>query len=444
MNATADASGHIVHIVLPVDAKSVPPLAIATDDKVALELAPSAADVRFRRFAVESAGDVELPALVSKNVHVSTSGSIKGSFNVSREITLKTVTGDIDATVHVVPGHPKGPKPPKGPKEPKEPKDEEHEHEHKEHEHKHEHEHAEFEHKEEERDRKPCEGKRQQARSWGSWFPFNIFGGDKKPEGDKPEHGDHPHGPPPPPVGIRAMSVSGSIDLHIHKPPFVSTRTFAKSATGDVKVHGLPSFHGHFVAGSKVGEVKVVAGPKEIHTIKDKVTEKGRFVEGFVHFANGTFPHPPHHNHTEGEPEHKRPEHKKPEEDEDDSVMERRQHRDHGKKHHHDDNDDADKFNFDDNEEQDGDRPPPPGPPGKGKGKGRRPPPKGEHPPPPPGDDDHPHPPHGDHPPPPPGGDHPPHKGPKGPGGPHGPPHGPPGFSNVVAFTEVGNVVLVL
>ncbi|WOO76587.1 uncharacterized protein LOC62_01G000214 [Vanrija pseudolonga] len=311
---------HVVHIVLPSESKGIKDLSVSGAN-VRLELHSTAAGVRFKHLAVHATGSVHLPEVIAKAVEIeSPTGDIEGHFNVSRHLALRTVTGNINATVHVRPPHHHKDHDHDGHKDHDHDKDDDGHHDKHGPHHGDDHHHK---HGEEERavmGRMPCGGQKKRGLGLFAWI--------------RGDHPDHPKRPPfRLPVFIRATSVSGHVEVRVRKPHFVSTHTVARSATGNVKLLGLPSFHGYFRAAARVGTVKVKAGPKEIKYFHEKESETGKFVDGIVKLGNHTHhDHPDHPDHPK-HPDH--PDHPKHPDHGDHDHDELKALHHHGDKHHH-------------------------------------------------------------------------------------------------------------
>lgn len=282
-----DEASHIIHLILPRDAYRVPKLNIRAPNGIPIEFHSSVQDfeepLHFAGLTIASEGDIAVPdnMLVKTARLHSTSGDITGSYNVSRAIVLKTITGNIDASVwvHHLPPPPHGPHGPHGP-----PK------------------------KEHEEDEEVVEDLFMGRRSlFGK--AKNDKDHKKHDKDDKHHHHDHkpphrPHHPPPPPppVFVGAFSINGSIDLNVlpHRYPDPLLSVIVKSFTesGNVFVHVSRFFKGFFKAEAFDGELDLATGPnKTIEYLKEIVTEKGHIVEGLI-LPNGTHgprgpPHPP-------------------------------------------------------------------------------------------------------------------------------------------------------
>lgn len=308
-----DAS-HIIHLVLPRDATRVPKLNIRAPYGIPIEVHPSAMNseepLEFKGLTIVSEGDIAVPdnmLIETARLHT-TGGDITGSYNVSRAIVFKTVTGNIKTSVWVRPppppphGHPHGPPPPPhgpphGPPPPPP------------HGPPHGPPHQEYEDDAEE-DEKSHDG--QMKRS--------FFKGDKKHHKEhkkhdhdrKPPHPPHhpPHGhpppppPPPPPPFIGAFSVNGSVALDVLSKethnPFLSVLVKSFTHTGDVSVHISEFFKGFFKADAFHGDLDIASeGNKTVEYLKEVVLEHGHLVEGLImpnctHGPHG--PKGPHHS----------------------------------------------------------------------------------------------------------------------------------------------------
>ncbi|WWC67269.1 uncharacterized protein I206_101177 [Kwoniella pini CBS 10737] len=452
-----DAIGHRIHLVLPSQKHRLPSLTISSTNSINFELATSAQDLIFKDLTLKSeTGDINVPSLVGGKINLdAVAGTIGGTYNVSQALVLKTVTGNIDAKVHVIaPWHGPHHRPPPphkgkgkhGPKHEHDNDDDEEDHKHKSEHHdgsddedeekKHEHHKRNKKHskkgKKEHKKRKHHDHHKKDKRSWLSkWF-------------GKFERPSHPHPPPPPPprpAFIGAFSTTGSVNLTVlSQGNYTSSIIKAISKTNNVSVQHAENFRGLYEISSFVGNysLSIPEKYKDHHILEQFVGEKGGKEKGLVGFKRPKGQHSPENN----QPPSKG--HNLDKRDEGEDEME----------------DWIDIFQFSDVEEEiestpappKGDHPPPP-PPHKGPGGPGGPPPPphkgpGGPPSPPHGPPGSP-PPHGPpgkhHPPPPP--PHGPPKGPGGPGGPgrpHGPPHLPPGHSRVLAHTDIGNVQLVL
>jgi hypothetical protein len=282
-----EGASYKVHLVLPTTAHRVPPLKIRSPAAVPITFHASAAHLTFSHLTIASDADVAVPQVDALSARIfTTSGEIKGHYNVSRSLVLRTVTGDIEAVVVASPYHrgappPPGDKgehfpwpppsgPPRGPSNGGEP---------------------ELEARKHGRTKRmvspgpmPCSSKPS--------FLARLFGF------KKPHHPPPPHHPPHPPIFIGAFSTTGSITLDIysdHFPaPFLKTVTKAYSHTGDVFVHVSRFFKGFFEAEVAVGELDVATGGnKTLEVLHQVTTEKGEKLVGLIHPANGTWPHPP-------------------------------------------------------------------------------------------------------------------------------------------------------
>ncbi|WWD22727.1 hypothetical protein CI109_107220 [Kwoniella shandongensis] len=392
---------HTVHIVLPAQKRRISSLSISSTKSLKLDIHSSAEDVVFKHLSVKSeSGDISLPAIIAGRLELETSaGGINGTYNVSRALVLRTITGDINAEINVVPLFPPGPHGPNHthPHHPPHHKQDEefdldeshvdrpHDH-HDHHEHRDDHDHHERRHdKHHKHEKKHKKHHKKHEHKPSSWLPLSWF---------RPHHPPPDHRPPPRPVFIGAFSTTGTINLNVtRQPPFVSSDIKAFSHTGHVTVQAAKTFHGLYEIGTFQGkyEVSVPESFKHHKVLEEVKGEIGGRQKGLV------FGPPPHRNVTEVEGELQ-------EED----LAQR------------------------DDEDHRPDHPPskgPHGPPGHGHD----------------GPPDHPphgpphHPPHG-----------PPHHPPHGP--PHHPPHGPPphhpppppGSSRVSAHTDVGDVKVIL
>ncbi|WWC57639.1 uncharacterized protein I303_100171 [Kwoniella dejecticola CBS 10117] len=459
-----EAIDHRIHLVLPSHKHRIPSLKISSTDSIRFELAPSAQDLTFKDLTLKSeTGDIIVPSLVGSRVEVdATAGTIGGTYNVSQALVLKTVTGNIDAKVHVTEPwngpHQRPPPPHKGGKgegRPKHHDDDDHDHKDKSHDedsddddgghhekrsrhHKKDKKHKskKRDHKKKRRDHPHHKKNKPSKRSWFSrWFGKSDGPSDR-----------HPHPPPPPPprpAFIGAFSTTGSVNLTVlSQGSYTSSIVKAISKTNNISVHHAENFRGEYDISSFVGNytLSIPEKYKDHHVLEQIVGEKGGRERGLVGFKRPKGEHPPEKKQppSKGHNFGKRDE--VPVEDEDGEHE-----------------DWFDILQYADIEEDldaldappprpEGDHPPPP-PPHEGPGGPGGPPqppspphgPPGSPPPPPP-------PPHG-----PPGGEHPhpppppPHGPPRGPHRPHGsPPHLPPGHSRVVAHTDIGNVQLVL
>ena len=97
-------SYHVIHLILPTSINHLPSLHVSAPSPVIFSLHPSASDIAFGSFCLQLEGDVSLPPIEGKHVNIETvGGNIKGSFNVTERLILKTVTGDISANISVHP-----------------------------------------------------------------------------------------------------------------------------------------------------------------------------------------------------------------------------------------------------------------------------------------------------------------------------------------------------
>lgn len=203
---TSTESSHIVHVVVPLGARAVPALYLNSIKTIELAVHPSADDLRFKSVSAKTTEDIIFPSIQAGDVHLETvAGDVKGEFNVSRAIVFRTITGDIDVTVNVVPCHHGHKGNHTHPHKPHNLTESEHEHEHK---HKKDKAHGKHKSKrdvdEDDDEEKP--------KSRHGWWPF---GSDEVEDHDDfdvefddldefempppPSHEPGPHGPPPPP-----------------------------------------------------------------------------------------------------------------------------------------------------------------------------------------------------------------------------------------------------
>ncbi|WRT63258.1 uncharacterized protein IL334_000161 [Kwoniella shivajii] len=378
-----DLAEHVVHIILPARKNKISSLSVTSTKTLNFVLDSSAQDVVFKHLSLKSeSGDINVPALKGGKVELeTTTGAVGGTYNVSKALILKTITGDIKAGVHVLP-------PWNGPHHRPPHKNEsaidrpEHKFKHDDHHH-----HQEEKHEHKHKGQRHDHHKSPKSRSWLA----SLFS--KRPE--HPHHG-------PEPVFIGAFSTTGSVNLTIlSQGNYTSSviRSFTK--TNNVSIQHAENFRGFYRIGTFVGEyeVEVPEKYKTQHVLKEGTSETGGFQEGLVGFKRP---------HGQEPPKRKEPPSK-------------------GKRDEIEDEIEVDWLDI----AEDG----PQGPPHKGhKGhKGPQGPPSPPHK----GPGGPPHPPHKG-----PGGPpHPPHRGP---GGPHHPPPPPPGHSRVFAHTDIGSVQVIL
>lgn len=254
-------SVEIVRLALPKKSKKIRTLNIVSTDKIAVSVDSSATDLRIKNLLVDAKGDVSLNEVVAKRATVLNNGDITGTFNVTSLLRLETLSGDIDATINIIEKHNKGPKD----KEPKKPEETE--------------EPEESEEPEDRSEEKPCGFKKRFIR----WIGLDFT--------DK-HKGKHPK--PPKFAVVDARSIAGNIKLHVHKPKHVPARVTAHATSGNVEIDGPESFFGHFFAEAKVGGLEVKAeGDKEIKVMREKKTESGGFIDGFIRFKDQPWPKPP-------------------------------------------------------------------------------------------------------------------------------------------------------
>ncbi|ORY26519.1 hypothetical protein BCR39DRAFT_257324 [Naematelia encephala] len=316
-----DDARHIIHLVLPTSAESIPSLALWSPSTLNLFIHPSATDLPFDALSVSADGQIELPAVAHiDDLSIETkTGAISGSFNVTKALVLRTVTGDITASVHVKPlfpphgpngTHPHPPPPHKHAQEGEDDFEEEEEVEEEEEEdnevrwekrgkrgHKH---HSKKSYKA----KKRHHAKRQSEEKGAAWFPFSLFGSrqdkehrrhNKGPQGPPPPpHGEHPpppphgkapppppHGeyPPPPPHGEHPPPPHGERPPppphdkappphghphhpphgppHPHPPPPVFIGAFSTTGTINLTIHAPPFVSSDVKAFSRTGGVAV-------------------------------------------------------------------------------------------------------------------------------------------------------------------------------------------
>lgn len=216
--------------------------------------------------------------LSSQNLHAHegaiqlTSGAIKGSFNVSGELTLATLVGGIEANVSIFenPDH-----------------------------HRH--------HKHGKHNETASVAEQVEMAAEGSSSSASIEARKEKPH-HPPRDGPHPHPPPPPPhhrpkhlIKVLAKAGIGSVALTFVDDHLPSNKTsllaVAKAEIGDVALSVLPGFKGVFAEGARIGEVEFAnPGGSKIVIDKEKHVGPGGFVKGFV----GERPkdhHDHHHKH---------------------------------------------------------------------------------------------------------------------------------------------------
>ncbi|WVQ64353.1 uncharacterized protein L199_002515 [Kwoniella botswanensis] len=475
LSISAEGSvSHKVHLILPSSKSFISsPISISSAQSLNFEIDSSASGTTFRDLKLKSdSGDINVPSIVGARVELeSTTGTVGGIYNVSKALILKTVTGNIDAKVHVLPpwnGPSRRPPPPHGGDDkhkPKHHKDDDDEHKPKHHDHD-EHDEDEGEEQHEEREhrhhkkskhhkKRQHHKKRHDKHSRRSWLSSLL-----SPFAKPPPPPPGPPGPPPPkPAFIGANSIKGSVNITIlSQGSYTSSEIRASSTSNNVTIQHAENFRGFYDISSSIGKynVSVPEKYKDHHVLTVGETEHGGFQHGLVGFKRPKGEKPPKKklppgNETDFEVDM---------DSEADMEMEKRE------------------WNDQPRDGPEGEHPPPPphGPPSPPKGdhpppppppphgpEGHPPPPppphgppgppKGDHPPPPPPPGP-PGPPKGDHPPPPPppGGEHPPPpppdgppRGPPGPGPfpPPGPPP-PPGHSRVFAHADIGNVQIVL
>ncbi|WVR03140.1 hypothetical protein IAU60_000130 [Kwoniella sp. DSM 27419] len=94
-----------VHVRLPMDFRRRPGLSVTSTKSLNFVVDPSAMDVEFDRLAIRSdLGDLSLEQVRAAELELETiNGTIGGTYNVSRALVIRTLTGDIDAQVHVLP-----------------------------------------------------------------------------------------------------------------------------------------------------------------------------------------------------------------------------------------------------------------------------------------------------------------------------------------------------
>ncbi|WWD06289.1 hypothetical protein V865_004379 [Kwoniella europaea PYCC6329] len=487
LSISAEGSiNHKVHLILPSSKSFISsPISISSAQSLNFEIDSSASGITFRDLKLKSdSGDINVPSIVGSRVELeSTTGTVGGIYNVSKALILKTVTGNIDAKVHVLPpwnGPSRRPPPPHGGDDKHKPKhhkddddeqkpkhhahddhdddeDEEDEEGHQEREHRH---HKKSKHHKKRQHHK----KRHDKHSKRSWLS-SLLSPFAKPPPPPPGPPGPPGPPPPKPAFIGANSIKGSVNITIlSQGSYTSSEIRASSTSNNVTIQHAENFRGFYDISSSIGKynVSVPEKYKDHHVLTVGETEHGGFQHGLVGFKRPKGEKPPKKklppgNETDFEVDM---------DSEVDMDMEKRE------------------WNDQPRDGPEGEHPPPPppppppphGPPGPPKGdhppppppphgpEGHPPPPppphgppgppKGDHPPPPPPPPGPPGPPKGDHPPPPPppGGDHPPppppHGPPRGPPGPGpfpppGPPP-PPGHSRVFAHADIGNVQIVL
>ncbi|WWC90148.1 uncharacterized protein L201_005081 [Kwoniella dendrophila CBS 6074] len=451
---------HRVHIILPAEKSRIPTLSISTNKSLQFEIDPSAQDVFFKSLKLKSEnGDLDVSAIKASEINLeTTTGAIGGTYNVSKALVLKTITGNIDAKVHVLEpwnGPHRRPPPPHHGEPPHKPGhhddgDDDHKHKPKHHDGKEDDSSDdEEEHRHHKKDKRGQTHKREHKKKRHdhlhkkdkhpkkSWLSKLLGGSDEKHR----HHHDHPHGPPPPePAFIGAFSTTGSVNLTVlSQGSYRSSIIKAFSKTNNVSVEHAENFRGEYDVSTFVGEytVEVPEKYKDHHIIAEGKSETGGFQKGLVGFKRPKGEHPPHR---------KQPPSKN--ETDVEEILEKRSTLDGNEEEASEyvQDDMENWFNIleaaleDDNKDFDFEHPPSP-PPHKGPENHPHPPP-----PPPPGPSEPPHKGHREHPHPP----SPPHRGPHephGPHGPHGPPHRPPpppGHSRVFAHTDIGSVQVVL
>ncbi|KAE8541213.1 hypothetical protein D1P53_002570 [Cryptococcus gattii VGV] len=281
---SSESSSHIVHLVLPANKKRLPSISIASTKDLKLEIHPSVQDIHVGKLSVKSeSGDIKLPTLAVNKLEAETvTGSVGGNFNVSKAFVIKTVTGNINATVHVVPLFPPHHKPNSSSPYPRE---REHDFHHFDDAHKHKS--PRSHHGEHMREKKHSRRRFHSEEKKSSWWSLDIFKSKKEKK---------PHHPPPPPVFIGAFSTSGNILLKVFGPPFISAETKAFSHTGDVEVVQGKTFHGFYEVGTFKGSYDVIIREDKVHKVLEQfITEEGGKQKGLVFN--------PKHNKTEDSPE---------------------------------------------------------------------------------------------------------------------------------------------
>ncbi|CDZ97226.1 hypothetical protein [Phaffia rhodozyma] len=302
-NAQSSPS-YIISISLPVTGK---PFSFHADGNSLAVPAANLKGIKFDAFSLTAGvtDKVELNDLHAREATVDLSfGAIVGSFNVSRELILRTVAGAIQANVTLfeIPHH--------------------------HHHHKH--------------------GKQNGTES--EEFPSPPKDGERPPHHPPPHH--LPHFPPFV-VNVVTTTGVGAIDLqYVGDIPSNHTSLLSKSVAriGEVRVSAPTGYKGKFVEGSRIGEVSVGFVPGVNVTIEKEVHHgPGGFIKGFV----GDHPSP-HHKHCPDHPKHpKHPKGDKPEKKEAGHPHGRPEDESYGaeKRHHHlhkmhgddDDDDEEDK-----------------------------------------------------------------------------------------------------
>ncbi|OCF34828.1 hypothetical protein I316_03373 [Kwoniella heveanensis BCC8398] len=349
-------TSHKVHLVLPAHASRLRTLSITSSKSLDFKIDDSALDVEFNHVFLRSdLGDINVPAISGGFVELETlTGSVGGTYNVSRGLAIRTLSKDIDAKVHVLPpwqgpsrpppphkggdkdkrppppphkggekdkrpppppedGH-KGKRPPPPPPPPGHDDEPEHDHEHDkdeldrepghEHEHKkrkekhhkkhkHEKKHKDKHHKKHKHHEREHEHEHEhEHHDRPSWI-MSLFS----------SHQPHPPPPPPPPppgprpVFIGVSSISGNVNLTIlSQDVWTSSEIKADTKVANVSIVHAESFRGNYEVSTLKGSFNVsIPETYKDHKIVDEgVSETGGFRSGIVGYKRPEGEEPPH------------------------------------------------------------------------------------------------------------------------------------------------------
>ncbi|KAK8844719.1 hypothetical protein IAR55_006569 [Kwoniella newhampshirensis] len=299
ISPTTTDINHTVHIVLPAHKRKISSLSISTTFGLKLDIEPSAQDVIIKHMDVKSqAGDITLPPCIGGAIQLKTTyGNITGTFNVSKELTLSTIAGNIDAKINVVPlfpphrPHPKmgqaldhdddfGSRQEHDDDDDDDDDEEEHEDNHKD-EKKDGKRHHKYDKQYHKHQKKHDQHHKNYENRKSPWSPLSWF--ISRP----PHHPTPDHPPASRSVGIGAYASSGSIKLNVtHQAQFISSEIKAFSHAGDVAVKAADFFQGFYLVGTNYGKfgVSVPESMKRNRVLEEVVTETGGKQKGLVFY----------------------------------------------------------------------------------------------------------------------------------------------------------------
>ncbi|WVF66599.1 hypothetical protein IAT40_001339 [Kwoniella sp. CBS 6097] len=349
-------TSHKVHLVLPAQASRLRTLSVTSTKSLDFKIDDSALDVEFNHVFLRSdLGDINVPAISGGFVELETlTGSIGGTYNVSRGLAIRTLTKDIDAKVHVLPpwqGPSRPPPPHKGgekdrrppphkggekdkrpshhdggdedrrpppppedgdrekrPPPPPHPKhDGEHEHDDDE-DHRREHDHKK---RKEKHHKKHKHEKKHKSKHHKKDKHHQDDHEHKHAHHDRPSwvmslfssHKSHPPPPPPPPppgphpVFIGVSSISGNVNLTIlSQDVWTSSEIKADTKVANVSVTHAESFRGIYEVSTLKGSynVSIPESYKDHKVVDEGVSETGGFRSGIVGYKRPEGEQPPH------------------------------------------------------------------------------------------------------------------------------------------------------